>query len=70
MPFDITFGARSCQQRSDSGQEELPIILLIFVVLSGAFKLPEPGQALGKGIGNFQRALSDEDAISWSLQGP
>lgn len=46
------------------GGPELIIVLLIFVLLFGAKKLPELGSSIGKGIKNFKRGIdeaSDED---------
>ena len=52
------------------GIGELSIILAILVVIFGASKLPELGRWLGKGIGNFRKSLSDEDAKTGTLQDP
>ena len=41
------------------GPGELIIILIIALVVFGPGKLPEVGQALGKGIREFRRAASD-----------
>lgn len=46
------------------GPTELIIVLVIFVLLFGAKKLPELGGSIGKGIKNFKRGIddaSDED---------
>jgi sec-independent protein translocase protein TatA len=46
------------------GGPELIIVLLIFVLLFGAKKLPELGGSIGKGIKNFKRGIeeaSEED---------
>jgi sec-independent protein translocase protein TatA len=46
------------------GGPELIIVLLIFVLLFGAKKLPELGSSIGKGIKNFKRGIdeaSDEE---------
>ncbi|HEV8321413.1 MAG TPA: twin-arginine translocase TatA/TatE family subunit [Myxococcota bacterium] len=45
------------------GATELIIILVIVLVLFGAGKLPQVGEALGKGIRNFKRSASGEDEI-------
>jgi sec-independent protein translocase protein TatA len=47
------------------GPGELIIILVIALVIFGPGKLPEIGQAVGKGIREFRRAASDmSDATS------
>ena len=45
------------------GATELIIILVIVLVLFGAGKLPQVGEALGKGIRNFKRSSGGEDEI-------
>lgn len=45
------------------GFSELIVILLIVVVVFGAGKLPQVGDALGKSVKNFKRALSGHDEI-------
>lgn len=47
------------------GTTELIIVLVIVLIVFGAGKLPQIGDALGKGIRNFKRANNDkEDADS------
>lgn len=47
------------------GMGEILIILVVFLLLFGAKKIPEIGQGLGKGIREFKRSLSDaQDAIN------
>ena len=41
---------------------ELLIILIVVVLVFGANKIPQLGDALGRGIRNFKKA-SDDDAI-------
>ncbi|HSJ43495.1 MAG TPA: twin-arginine translocase TatA/TatE family subunit [Euzebyales bacterium] len=41
------------------GGPELIIVLLIFVLLFGAKKLPELGSSVGKGIKNFKRGIDE-----------
>jgi sec-independent protein translocase protein TatA len=41
------------------GSTELIIILVVALVIFGAGKLPEMGSALGKGIKNFKKGISD-----------
>ena len=43
------------------GVPELLIILVIIILVFGVGKLPQIGEALGKGIRNFKRATSGED---------
>jgi sec-independent protein translocase protein TatA len=43
---------------------ELLIILFIILIIFGAGKLPEIGAGIGKGIGNFRKAMSDGKAIN------
>ena len=42
------------------GPLELALILVIVVVLFGAKRLPELGKSLGKGIKEFQAAISSK----------
>jgi sec-independent protein translocase protein TatA len=48
------------------GFGELLIILVIVVVVFGASKLPQLGDALGKSIKNFKRAAGGKDEIDVS----
>ena len=41
------------------GMQEILVILFIFLLVFGAKRLPELGQALGKGIREFKRSVSD-----------
>jgi len=43
------------------GLPELLVILLIFLIVFGAGKLPQIGEGLGKGIRNFKRSLKGDD---------
>lgn len=43
------------------GFTELLIILLIILIVFGAGKLPEVGDALGRGIRNFRKASKTDD---------
>ncbi len=45
------------------GVPELLLILAIILIVFGAGKLPEIGQALGKGIRSFKRATSGDEEI-------
>ena len=46
------------------GTQELLIILVLVMIVFGAGKLPQVGGALGKGLRNFKKGMSDaSDAI-------
>ena len=45
------------------GMPELIIILIIILIIFGAGKLPEIGNALGKSIRNFKKASEGKDEI-------
>ncbi|ABQ24505.1 twin-arginine translocase TatA/TatE family subunit [Geotalea uraniireducens] len=45
------------------GMPELIVILVIVMVVFGAGKLPEIGNALGKSIRNFKKASEGKDEI-------
>ncbi len=45
------------------GPMELVLILVIVLVIFGAGKLPQIGDALGKSVKNFQRAANGKDEI-------
>ena len=45
------------------GMGELLIVLVIVLLVFGATKLPQIGEALGKSIKNFRRASSGQDEI-------
>ena len=46
------------------GMPELLIILVIILIIFGVGKLPEIGSALGKGIKNFKKTMSDQNEIT------
>ena len=48
------------------GMGELLIILVIVLLIFGAGKLPQIGDALGRSIRNFKRASNNEDEIEVS----
>jgi sec-independent protein translocase protein TatA len=48
------------------GFGELIILLIIVLLVFGAGKLPQIGDALGKSIKNFKRASSSQDEIDVS----
>lgn len=43
------------------GVQELLILLLIFVLLFGATKLPQIGRGLGEGIRNFKKGIKEDE---------
>lgn len=45
------------------GTQELLIILVLVMVIFGAGKLPQVGEALGKGIRNFKKGVSEAQEI-------
>jgi sec-independent protein translocase protein TatA len=46
------------------GAGEIVILMVIVLLVFGAKRLPEAGKAVGKGLREFKRALSDaEDSI-------
>jgi sec-independent protein translocase protein TatA len=42
---------------------ELLIILVVLILVFGANKIPQLGDALGKGIRNFKKSQSEDDSI-------
>ena len=42
---------------------EVLIILVVLVLVFGANKIPQLGDALGRGIRNFKKASSEDDSI-------
>ena len=46
------------------GMPELLIILVIILIIFGVGKLPEIGSALGRGIQNFKKSMSDNKEIT------
>ena len=48
------------------GATELVIILVIVLIIFGAGKLPQIGDALGRSIKNFKRASSGQDELEVS----
>ena len=48
---------------------DLAILFGVALLVFGPKKLPELGQSLGKGIGNFKRALTDaQDQVSSAIK--
>jgi sec-independent protein translocase protein TatA len=52
------------------GGAEWIIILVVFVLLFGAKKLPELGSSVGKSIKNFKRGLGEGDAEEGETSSP
>lgn len=50
------------------GMSELLVVLVIVLIIFGAWKLPEIGKGLGKGIRNFRRATSGQDDIEGTVK--
>ncbi len=50
------------------GGPELLVILAIVVLVFGAGKIPQLGDALGKGIVNFKKSLTGQDEIDISAK--
>ncbi len=48
------------------GTQELLIILVLVMVIFGAGKLPQVGEALGKGIRNFKKGVNEAQDLSLS----
>ncbi|HEY3935118.1 MAG TPA: twin-arginine translocase TatA/TatE family subunit [Gemmatimonadales bacterium] len=49
----------------DIGFGEILVLLLVFLLVFGAKKIPEIGHGLGKGIREFKKSLSDtQDALN------
>ncbi len=45
------------------GFGEILIVLVVLLLVFGANKIPQLGDALGKGIRNFRKAARDDDSI-------
>ena len=58
-----TVGSFSLAFFGPIGPGELILILLIVFIIFGAGKLPQIGEALGKGIRNFKRSASGKDEV-------
>ena len=43
------------------GYGEMIILLIVILIIFGAGKLPQIGEALGKGIKNFKKAVSGDE---------
>jgi sec-independent protein translocase protein TatA len=48
-------------QFGNLGFMEIMIILVVFLLVFGAKRLPEIGQSMGKGIREFKKSISDVD---------
>ncbi len=51
------------------GLPELLIILVIVIIIFGAGRLPQLGEALGRGIRNFKKASKDDETIEVTSEG-
>lgn len=45
------------------GFGEILVVLVVVLLVFGANKIPQLGDALGKGIRNFKKASQDDDSI-------
>jgi sec-independent protein translocase protein TatA len=45
------------------GTQEMLIILVLVMVVFGAGKLPQVGEALGKGIRNFKKGVNEAEEM-------
>ncbi|MFW6052669.1 MAG: twin-arginine translocase TatA/TatE family subunit [Desulfosalsimonas sp.] len=52
------------------GMPELIVVLVIILIIFGAGKMPEIGSGIGKGIRNFKKAISSEEANSDHMETP
>ena len=54
------------------GTGEIMVVLVVLLLVFGANKIPQLGDALGRGIRNFKKASSDEDLelARATVQGP
>jgi sec-independent protein translocase protein TatA len=43
------------------GMPELLVILVVVLIIFGAGKIPQVGEALGKGIRNFKKGMAAEE---------
>ncbi len=50
-------------RRMNLGFGEILIVLVVVVLIFGANKIPQLGEAIGKGIRNFKKATREDDAI-------
>src|SRR4051812_45837442 len=59
-------GRRGSAMCGQLGMGELIVLLLIVVVVFGAGKLPQVGEALGRSVKNFKKAVNTNDEIDVS----
>jgi sec-independent protein translocase protein TatA len=50
------------------GFGEILVVLVVVLLIFGANKIPQLGDALGKGIRNFKKATRDDDSIDVTPQ--
>jgi sec-independent protein translocase protein TatA len=66
----IPGGARAMLTAMRLGFGEILIILVVVLLIFGANKIPQLGDALGKGIRNFRKASREDDAIDVTPERP
>jgi len=49
--------------RAAMGMGELLVVLFVVLLVFGASKIPALGDAVGKGVRNFRKAVREDDAI-------
>ncbi len=54
---------RSILRPMHLGMGEMMVVLVVALLVFGPNKLPQLGDALGKGIRNFKKAASDDSSI-------
>ena len=52
------------------GMGEILVILVVVLLIFGANKIPQLGDALGRGIRNFKKAKDEDDAIDVTPRPP
>jgi len=57
------------EHRVNLGMGELLVVLAIVLLVFGANRLPQLGEAVGKGIKNLKRGLKSDDDIDVTPQG-
>ncbi len=50
-------------RRMHMGFGEILVVLIVVLLVFGANRIPQLGDALGKGIRNFRKAAREDDAI-------
>ena len=57
-------------RRMRMGFGEILIVLVVVLLVFGANKIPQLGDALGKGIRNFRKSSREDDAIDVTPEKP